>query len=174
MIVLLCNLNDPSPNPVRSTRNNCESFTRSKANQNTQRVKNERFLMSTRQNIKKRSFLSSCVFWFVFLNASSHLCFRFFESKTCADLLSVCPTPVCIRKHKNNHVRYRSCSPCTSSVDYGNTKRPRMHFTDRRIMYLCTVHLFTRVVSCLGICILYVVPIGSRLQSLQSAPSMLQ
>ena len=29
-------------------------------------------------HIKKRSFLTSCVFWLVFLNASSHLCFRFF------------------------------------------------------------------------------------------------
>ena len=28
-------------------------------------------------DIKKRSFLTSCVFWFVFLNASSHLCFQF-------------------------------------------------------------------------------------------------
>ena len=28
--------------------------------------------------IKKRSFLTSCVFWFVFLNASSQLWFRFF------------------------------------------------------------------------------------------------
>ena len=28
-------------------------------------------------DIKKRSFLTSCVFWFVFLNASSHHCFRF-------------------------------------------------------------------------------------------------
>ena len=30
-------------------------------------------------DIKKRSFLTSCVFWFAFLNASSHLCFNFFE-----------------------------------------------------------------------------------------------
>ena len=28
--------------------------------------------------LKKRSFLTSCVFWFVSLNASSHLCFWFF------------------------------------------------------------------------------------------------
>ena len=27
-------------------------------------------------DINKRSFLTSCVFWFVFLNASCHLCFR--------------------------------------------------------------------------------------------------
>ena len=50
-------------------------------NQNTLAVKRERFLIWTRQNnvqIKKRSFLTSCVLWFVSLNASSHLCFRFF------------------------------------------------------------------------------------------------
>ena len=29
-------------------------------------------------DVKKHSFLTSCVFWFVFLNASSHLCFRCF------------------------------------------------------------------------------------------------
>ena len=31
-------------------------------------------------NIEKRSFLTSCVFRFVFLNANCHLCFRFFFS----------------------------------------------------------------------------------------------
>ena len=34
-------------------------------------------------HIKKRSFLTSCVFLFVFLNASSHLCFRFFSVHNC-------------------------------------------------------------------------------------------
>ena len=28
----------------------------------------------------------------------------FSESKYCTDSLSVCPTPVCTRKHKNDHV----------------------------------------------------------------------
>ena len=32
-------------------------------------------------DIKKRSFLTSCVFWFVFLIASNHLCFRFLVHK---------------------------------------------------------------------------------------------
>ena len=43
-------------------------------------------------DIKKRSFLITCVFWFVFLNASSHLCFRFFfgQNKT------VCKVSSCI------------------------------------------------------------------------------
>ena len=38
-------------------------------------------------DIKKRSFLTSCVFWFVFLNASSHLCFRFFFNLKCHSFL---------------------------------------------------------------------------------------
>ena len=29
----------------------------------------------------------------------------FFPSQRCADSLSVCPSPVCIRTHKNDHVR---------------------------------------------------------------------
>ena len=36
-------------------------------------------------DIKKRSLLTSCVFWFVFLNASSHLCFRFVFSSAAAE-----------------------------------------------------------------------------------------
>ena len=41
------------------------------------------------------------------------------EPKCCADSLSVCPTPVCIRTHKNDHVRMFKiiCSPCQNSVD---------------------------------------------------------
>ena len=50
--------------------------------------------------------------------------------KCCADSLSVCPTPVCVHTHTNDHVRtlkipYRS--PCQSSVDYGSLRRPSMH-----------------------------------------------
>ena len=53
----------------------------------------------------------------------------FLIQKLCADSLSVCPTPTCIHRHKNDHVRtVRSCSPRQSSVDYGNTKRPSMHW----------------------------------------------
>ena len=33
------------------------------------------------------------------------ICESFSESKCCADSLSVCPTPVCIPTHKNDHVR---------------------------------------------------------------------
>ena len=39
-----------------------------------------------------------------------------------------CPyTPVCNRMHLHLCARYRSRSPCQSSVDYGNTKTPSMH-----------------------------------------------
>ena len=36
-------------------------------------------------------------------------------------------TPVCNRMHLHLCARYRSRSPCQSSVDYGNTKTPSMH-----------------------------------------------
>ena len=45
------------------------------------------------------------------------------------------------------YARSRSCSSCQSSVDYGNTKRPGMHFTGSRIMYICPFNLNSRVVS---------------------------
>ena len=52
-------------------------------NQNTQNVKNECFFNIDYKYKKKRSFLTSCcVFWFVFLNASSHLCFQIVWSKS--------------------------------------------------------------------------------------------
>ena len=37
--------------------------------------------------------------------STRQICVSFSESKCCADSLSVCPTPVCIRTHKNDHVR---------------------------------------------------------------------
>ena len=59
-----------------------------------------------------------------------------FRIKTnCADSLSVCSTPVCIRTHNNDHARTHVKDPvdlCQSSVDYGNTKRPSMHFSGCR------------------------------------------
>ena len=43
-------------------------------------------------------------------------------------LFYVCPyTPMCKRMHLHPCARERSCSPCQSSVDYGNTKTPKMH-----------------------------------------------
>ena len=35
--------------------------------------------------------------------------------------------PMCNRMHLHLCTRQRSCSPCQSSVDYGNTKTPSMH-----------------------------------------------
>ena len=61
-----------------------------KTNQKTQEVKNECFLISTRQNqrmlfylvdIKKRSFLTSCVFWSVTRNSGKVREFDNFEVK---------------------------------------------------------------------------------------------
>ena len=59
-----------------------------------------------------------------------------------ADSLSACQPPcVYIRTIKNDHVTHVKdrVSPCQSSVHYGNTKRPSMHFADRRIhVLLCS------------------------------------
>ena len=72
-----------------------------------------------------------------------------FSSQTCADSLSVCPTPMCIRTHNNDHVRTLKIisSPCQSSVDYGNMKTPSMHFTDRRINVLPYSKFNSKVMS---------------------------
>ena len=54
----------------------------------------------------------------------------FSESKCCADSLSVCPTyprVYWLRTHKNVRTLQKSCSPCQSSVDYGNTNITSMH-----------------------------------------------
>ena len=42
------------------------------------------------------------------------------------------------------YARQRSCSPCQCSVDYGNTKRPRMQFTGIWINVLLQVNLIVR------------------------------
>ena len=75
-------------------------------NQNTQEVKNERFLKWTRQksilfclvDIKKRSFSTSCMFWFGFLNANSHLSFRFFVNSS---ILFSCWRQYCAKAQPN-------------------------------------------------------------------------
>ena len=63
-----------------------------------------------------------------------------FASQKCCVTRCRCAQPPCVFAHiKNDHIRMltlRSCSPCQSSVDYGNMKRPSMHFTDRRITVL--------------------------------------
>ena len=65
-------------------------------------------------HVKKRSFLTSCMFWFVFLNASSHLCFRFpppsvsafstiymqYEQKSCC---SFCLVPFLLLVHSSTY-----------------------------------------------------------------------
>ena len=54
--------------------------------------------------------------------------YDFFPSRNgCADPLSVCSPCVYARIRKTMHTRYRSCSPCQSSVDCGNTKITSMH-----------------------------------------------
>ena len=45
------------------------------------------------------------------------------------------------------YARYRSCGPCPSSVDYGNTKRPSTHSTDIRINVLLYSVFNSRLVS---------------------------
>ena len=48
----------------------------------------------------------------------------------------MCPTPVCVYAHKNDHVgctHVQGPSPCQSSVDYGNTKRPSMDVFEKTI-----------------------------------------
>ena len=63
----------------------------------------------------------------------------FLSQKCCADSLLVCPAPVCIRTHKNTHVRTLTNYPVVhvgSSVDYGNRKISSMHFTVRKINVL--------------------------------------
>ena len=49
-----------------------------------------------------------------------------------------CAHPPCVdaRIRMITYARRRSCSLCQSSVDYGNTERSSMHFTDRRINIL--------------------------------------
>ena len=80
-------------------------------NQNTKEVKNERvFLITTTRLvvIKKSSFLTSCVFWFVFLNASSRHCFRFVLC-----LMHFCDTPRSLPGWSHSltvHARIISCS----------------------------------------------------------------
>ena len=75
----------------------------------------------------------------------------FSESKMLCRLAVGCAQPLCVyaRMRIITYARLRSCSPCQNSVDYGNTKRPSMHFTDRRIkMYFCTVNVNSRVMIC--------------------------
>ena len=58
-------------------------------------------------------------------------------------------TPVvCARIRSKEHTHVKD--PCQSLVDYGNTKRPSMHFADRRIklMYFCTVNRNSKVMIC--------------------------
>ena len=40
-----------------------------------------------------------------YVSSTRTICESFFESKCCADSLSVCPPPVCTRTLKNDHVR---------------------------------------------------------------------
>ena len=75
---------------------------------------------------------------------------EFFQVKNVIHSLShcQCARPLCyiysnnIRTHKNDQVctlkiLYSAVtSPCQSLVDFGNIKRPGMHFTDRRINVL--------------------------------------
>ena len=58
------------------------------------------------------------------------------DRKCCADSLSVCPTP---RYTHAEDAAQRSCSPCQSSVDYGNRKRPSMRY--KVAMPTCIVHI---------------------------------
>ena len=52
----------------------------------------------------------------------------------CADSLWVCSTLECIRTRTSDHVRTLKIITCSPwSVDYGNTKRPSMHYTDNKI-----------------------------------------
>ena len=76
----------------------------------------------------------------------------FFPSqKCCVDSLSVCPaTPrvyIIIRSHKNDHSTHVKDPVvlCRSSVNYGNTKRPSMRFTVRRITVLLQSKVNSRV-----------------------------
>ena len=45
----------------------------------------------------------------------------FLSQKCCADSLSVCPTPVCIRTHKNDHVR--TIKILQSMSEYGGLQK---------------------------------------------------
>ena len=53
-----------------------------------------------------------------------------FESKLLCWLALGVANPPCVYSRLNMipYARSRSCSPCQSSVDYDNTKRPSMHF----------------------------------------------
>ena len=53
------------------------------------------------------------------------------ESKCCADSLSVCPTPVCLRTHKNDHVRTLKIPQSMSRVWWitGNTNTLHTGYT---------------------------------------------
>ena len=60
----------------------------------------------------------------------------FSEEKMLCWLVVVVPNPpVCIRTHKNYHVRTLKIH-VQSLVDYGNTKRPSMHLSDRVALLL--------------------------------------
>ena len=65
-------------------------------------------------DIKKRSSLTACVFWFVFLNASSHLCFHFgwVRSRLVAELSLWTPS--------NEYACYRISSSVQSKVCFLN------------------------------------------------------
>ena len=78
-------------------------------------------------DIKKRLFLTSCMVWFVFLNASSHLCFRFFVTPRMNDWIYICiaHTIFHTREHDHSgasHRQTRTYIDNNSSTWYHKTK----------------------------------------------------
>ena len=73
------------------------------------------------------------------VSSTRKICERFFESKSYPDSLSVCPTPVCILTHKNDHVYTHDKDPVlhviVQLVMDRNMKRPSMYFTVKRIHF---------------------------------------
>ena len=61
-------------------------------------------------HIKKCSFLTSCVFWCVFLNASSHLCFR---KKNCDRKIVISKRRACFLS-MSNYTTFHALSHCTN------------------------------------------------------------
>ena len=69
---------------------------------------------------------------------------KFFQVKNVVLTHCQCAQPLCVllyyaRIRMITYAHEGSCSPYHRSLDYGNMKRPSMHFTDRRI----NVHLYS-------------------------------
>ena len=90
------------------------------------------------------------------VRSTGNICEFSAESKMCWLAVGVPNLRVYICTHKNYHVRTIKillCSPCQSSVDYGNTKRPSMHWKVIAELALRTTWLELKLCKCVSECV---------------------